>query len=474
MIRKSGAPVLHRLSTGIPKLDQILGGGIPQFSINIIAGQPGSGKTILAQQLAFAQARPDSKVLYVSTISEPALKLIRYQSQFSFFKEQELDRSVFYRNVADNFQAKGYQKGINTILRLIDEIDPRFVFIDSFKAIVELASSDYETRRFAYDLALRLTSHEITSFLIGEYTAADIPRRPEFAVVDGILLLALAEKQDQPRYLEVRKLRGSKYLRGRHPLEINGAGITCYPHPEPSPDERHTKLLKKVSSGIEGLDVMSAGGFYEGSMTVVAGSAGTGKTSLAVKFLGKDGLLVSFEEKPGRIERYAENMQLDSPHVLYISPIQFISERANELIKAQILKMRPKRVTIDGMLDVTFDSDVLYDLLDFLLQQGITTLLIYEIRDIFGTISFVPTGVSRLIDNVILLRYVELNGRIERFLTILKMRGSPHDNEIRAFEIRRGDGLFIKQRVTGVSGLMTGIARPAVHAVEELAKGFQF
>ncbi|MBI4281067.1 hypothetical protein HY628_02640, partial [Candidatus Uhrbacteria bacterium] len=435
---------------------------------------PGSGKTILAQQIAFSQTKNGKKALYLSTISEPALKLIRYQSQFDFFRAADLDKTFFYRSVGDEFRAKGFGAGFDHLWKMVDEYNPDIIIIDSFKAISNLASSEREARLAIYDLSLRLASHEMTTFLIGEYTLADISQRSEFAIADGILFLNLTEQEDQSRYLKVHKLRGSRFARGSHPFEIKKDGITCYPHPEPSEAERSLKL-SRVSTYIPGLDQMSFGGFFDGSITIVAGSAGTGKTSLAMKFLGKKGLLVSFEEKPGRIERYAKNMQLEAPEVFYISPMQFIPERAVAEIKQMIEEKKPRRAVFDGLSAVTMEIDVLYDLIDFLIQRGITTVLIYELHDIFGTFSLLPTGVSRLVDNIILLRYVELRGKIERFITILKMRGSPHDTAIRSFAILPKEGLRIQGQIKGMSGLMTGIAQPVHHAVgEELAGGFRF
>lgn len=466
---------IQRFSTGIPELDQILGGGIPEYSVNILAGEPGSGKTILGQQMAFTAVKEGRKVLYLTTLSEPPLKLIRYQSQFKFFDESQVSKMIFFRDIAEAIKQGGAAKGMEEIMKLVKELGPSYIFIDSFKAIEDLTKDTGEFRKFCYDLSIQLSSWEASIFFIGEYHPEDMVVRPEFAIADSIFFLSKKRKPFHGNVFEVSKMRGSNFHRGKHSFEISMEGLAFYPSPQPNFEEHDVVSLNRLSWGIPGLNEMTGGGCFEGMTTIVAGSAGVGKTILALKFLeNQPGGFFSFDNKPNKLISIAKGLEIIPPEIHYFSPVNFNPGKAIHLIKKLISEKNLKRVVLDSISDVEFPISHLYDLIDFCNRNKVTTLLLKEVAKLFGSFQISGKGISILADSVIFMRYLEFEGRIDRALTILKMRGSDHTKEIRKFEIRAKEGLFIENGYGGVSGIMMGQGIHVEKDKQQLVRGELF
>ena len=204
---------IQRLKTGVPGLDNLLGGGLPEFSFNLIAGTPGSGKTTLAHQIMFSLATPDRRALFFTVLGEPTLKMLRYQQQFPFFDINKVNESVRFVNLSADL----LQGDLDSVLLRIDEevkdYSPSLVFVDSFRSVVRSAKrgeqGESALQRFVQQLGMNMTSWQATTFLIGEYLLPESESSPVFTVADGILWLSQnLHHNSMVRKMQVVKMRG--------------------------------------------------------------------------------------------------------------------------------------------------------------------------------------------------------------------------------------------------------------------------
>src|SRR5215218_5576061 len=253
----------ERLASGDEGLDLILGGGLPMNGINMIIGLPGSGKTILSQQFVFAGATEERPALYLSTVSEPFEKILRYAQTLSFFDRQAIGRTVHYEDLGGVVGGDGGLAAVTERIGvLIKERRPGIIAIDSFKALAAFADDAGGFRRFLHDLAALLTAFPATCFWIGEYSEDEARTAPEFAVADGIISLATERANERTlRLIQVTKLRGSDFRSGRHTYRLSADGITVFPRlADPLTQDDYRLAEGRISSGIAPLDTMLAEG----------------------------------------------------------------------------------------------------------------------------------------------------------------------------------------------------------------------
>jgi circadian clock protein KaiC len=452
----------ERLQTGDDGLDTILGGGLPVNGINLIVGLPGSGKTILCQQLMFAGATPERPAVYFSTISEPYEKILRYAQTLAFFDRQAIGRSVYYEDLGQPVTGEGGLAAVTErIAALIKERRPGIIAIDSFKALAAFAEVARDFRRFLHDLAALLTAFPATTLWIGEYSEEETRTAPEFAVADGILSLASERANERTlRLIQVTKLRGSDFRSGRHAYRLSGEGITVYPRlADSASDEDYRLAGGRISSGIAPLDTMLADGYSPGSSTLVAGPSGAGKTLMGLHFIfsgianGEPGVIASLQENPVQLQRIARgfgwSLEEDLVSVLYRSPNDvYIDEWVYELLDC-VERTGAKRVVIDSLSDLQYATpdpirfrEFIYSLTQRLSRAGISPILTSEVPDLFHIGRLAEYGVSHLADNVILLQYLRSDTRLLRTVTVLKSRASAHDPEVREFDITP-DGIVL-------------------------------
>ena len=446
----------ERLSSGQPRLDGILGGGLPANAINLIIGAPGTGKTILTEQYIFRNATVDRPALYLATVSEPFDKVIRYGQALEFFDAKAIGKRVLYEDLGDVLLDEGLRGVLTRIDELIREHHPGLVAIDSFKALRAFAPDQTEFRRFLHDLAGRLTALAASSFWVGEYDASDSTSAPEFAVADAIIALGSARTAERKtRILQILKLRGSGFADGEHAYRISASGLDVFPRLADSLDGSDYALsLERQSTGVDALDELLADGYWPGSTTLVCGPSGVGKTLIGLHFVfrgaerGQPGVIATLQENRTQLSRIVEGFgwSLDNRdvHLMSRSPVDlYIDEWVYELLDL-IEKTGAKRVLVDSLADLYFTigdpirfREWMYSLTQRLVRKGVSLFMTLETPELFDVIRISEQGMSHLSDNVLLLQYVKTDSRITRALTVLKTRASHHEPEVRAYEISR-------------------------------------
>jgi circadian clock protein KaiC len=461
----------ERLSSGNERLDRVLGGGLWKDALTMITGAPGTGKTLLAQQYVFANATPETPALYVSTVSEPMEKILRYGRSLRFFDTDAVGSAVHYEDLGGLLDERGLPAFVERIDALIDELRPAMIVVDSFKALHAFAREPSDFRWFLHDFAARLTASKASSFWVGEYLEDDIAREPEFAVADAIIQLSTARTMERElRVLQILKLRGSNFLSGRHAYRLSEHGLDVFPRLADNPDPSNYDLHdQRVSSGISVLDDMLHEGYWPGAATLVAGPSGSGKTVMSLHFIfagaarGERGLIANLQENPSQLSRTARGfgMSFGDPNVslFYRSAVDlYIDEWVHELL-VQVDAQNVKRLVIDSLGDLAFASpdhirfrEYVYSLIQRLSRMGVSVLMTMEVPDLFHLNRLSETGISNMSDNVVLLQFMRSQSRVKRALTVIKTRASLHEPEIREYVINQ-DGIVLGDRVGDVDGL---------------------
>jgi circadian clock protein KaiC len=451
---------MDRLSTGSERLDTILGGGLIANSITLLVGAPGSGKTMLAEQCMFTNATPESPGLYLSTVSEPLDKLLRYGQSLSFFDASQVGRSVFYDELGSALDQGGLPATLECIDALIKEHGPGLVVIDSFKALKAFAHSEGEFRGFLHDLAGRLTARAISALWVGEYSAADAIESPEFAVVDAVIDLATKHTGERSvRYLTVLKLRGSNFASGEHAYRLSADGLIVFPRLADPRDDAplETSGGARLSTGITVLDEALGDGYWPGSATLVAGPSGAGKTLMGLHFLyagaarNEPGILVTLQESRAQLSRIIAGFgwSFTDPKitVLDLSPVDvYIDEIVYEVLDRSE-ETKARRVVIDSLNDLFIAAadelrfrEFTFSLVQRLARAGISVMFTLESPELFRVTRLSEFGISHVADNVVLLQHLRDGAEMKRALTVLKTRGSSHSTTVREFRISQ-DGI---------------------------------
>jgi circadian clock protein KaiC len=476
---------IHKLPTGVPGLDEIAGGGLPEFSFNIIAGAPGSGKTTLAHQFVFANATPEHPALYFTVLGESAIKMLRYQQQYTFFDPAKLPNSIRFINLSQVVLEKDLGAVLAEIIKEVEKANPAVVVVDSFRTMVRKpqgSPSEMDLQSFIQQLALFLASWQATTFLIGEYAEDELRDNPIFTVADGLFWLSqIAERNSVVRKLQIVKLRGQASVPGLHTFRITDAGLQAFSrtfglsgHKSKPPSQR------RLSIGIPELDKMMGGGIPEGDSLLVTGASGTGKSVLATQFIaegirqGEPGIVAVFEERPQAYTDRAGSFGLDleAPQkegtllILYLRPLDLsVDETMNEILDA-VKKIGAKRLVIDSLagfemaLSPGFREDFresLYRMIFALTGIGVTILSTVEVDESFTEFPFSTYSISFLTDDIIRLRYVSIEGQLRKILVIIKMRGGSHSQDIREYEITSKGMVIAGERLKDYQHLITGI-----------------
>jgi circadian clock protein KaiC len=477
--------VIEKLPTGVPGLDEVLGGGLPEFSFNLIAGGPGGGKTTLAHQIMFAMATPERPALYITILGEPPIKMLRYQQQYTFFDDAKIPNSVRFVHLGGELMDHGLEVVLATIIREVETTNPALVFVDSFRSIVRKSSEpgQMELQNFVQRLSLHLTGWEATTFLIGEYEPHEADCNPIFTVADGIVWLSQETNRNSTvRRMQVVKMRGQAPTPGLHTVKISDAGVRVYPRLS-NPDRPRAKPLDREvrrKTGIAKFDEMLGGGIPTGYSVMIVGPSGSGKTILSTQFIregierGERGVIAVFEKRPDEYlttapgaSELAELVNKGSLKLLYLRPLDLSVDETMEEIALAVKELGATRVVIDSLMGFelalapSFREDFresLYRMVGGLVGLGVTIVMTAELVDSYSELRLSPHGISFLTDGIVLQRYVELEGRLRKVITVVKMRGFDHDNELRLYDVGP-HGIEIGEPLTSHAGVLAGNAR---------------
>ena len=475
---------IRKLPTGVRGLDEILGGGIPEFSFNIIAAAPGCGKTTLAHQIAFANATAKNPALYFTVHGEPALKMLRYQQQFSFFDESKVGKTVRFINLSDLVLETDLNTVLDAIIKQVTAANPSIVVVDSFRTVTRKAAAttdEVEMQAFIQNLTQFLTSWQATTFLVGEYSPEEITGSPLFTIADGLFWLSqVTERNSVVRKLQIMKLRGQGSVPGLHTIRITDDGMQAFSRTlglvgkRVSPNRAH-----RLSTGVAELDAMMGGGLFAGDSCLVAGPSGTGKSALASQFIdaglrkGEPGVIAIFEERPeGYVTRAASlGMNFTTPQkkgtleILYLRPLDLSLDETMQEILDAVRRVGAKRLVIDSMVGLEmalapgFRDDFresLYRMIGALTGAGVTIVSTVEVEDTFTALPFSQYVISFLTDDIIRMRYVEIHGQLRKVIVVIKMRGSNHSKDIREYVLTDKGVKILSPRETAYTRLTTG------------------
>jgi circadian clock protein KaiC len=475
---------IRSLPSGVPGLDEVLGGGFPELSFNLIAGGPGCGKTTIGQQILFANATPERKGIFFSVIGEPPIKMLRYQQQFSFFDPRKVNESIRFVYLGEEALKGGVSSVLDRIVAEVDQASPALVVVDSFRAVVRQtlaagAAGELDLQSAIQRLALHLTSCEATTFLLGEYQD-DERDTTIFTVADGIVwLYQSVERNSVVRKVQVLKMRGQGQIPGLHTARITKDGLSVFPRllkPEQRLERRPPP--KRVTTGVDGLDEMMGGGIPQGYSVLLAGPSGSGKTVLSNQFIvegvrkGEPGIVAIFEKRPNdyllttprgpEFERMVADKKLE---IIYLRPLDLSIDETLLSLREAVLRIGAKRAVIDSLsglelaLAPTFREDFresLYRMMGALTGLGVTVLATVELEDSYTSLRFSPQGIAFLTDAIVMQRYVEIDAQLKRAMSVVKVRASAHSKELREYQINSEGVVIVGGPLKEYEGVLTG------------------
>ena len=475
---------IRSVRTGVPGLDAILGGGLPEYSFNLIAGSPGSGKTTLAQQIVFANATVEQPSLYFTVLGEPTLKMLRYQQEFTFFDATLVGSAIQYINLSEEALEQNLEVVLNRIVSEVERVEPRLVVVDSFRTIAGPAmearsDASMTVERFVQRLAQHLTTWEVTSFLLGEYSEQE-QRNPVFTVADGVFWLSqVTDRNSVVRKMQAIKVRGRAPMPGLHTFRITNSGLQIFPRIPEQQSQRRQAPARRLGTGVPGLDEIMGGGIPAGDALMLGGPAGSGKTTFATQFAaeglrnGEPVVVVVFEEYPEEYLERAKSRNHDMQEaiddgkleLIYLRPLDLsVDETLAEILSA-VHAINASRVVIDSLsgfeiaLAPAFREDFresLYRLVGALTATGVTVFMTTEIVGEYPLVQFTTEKVSFITDDIIIQRFIEIDGVLRSVLAIHKMRGSEHSRDFRMYDIT-AQGAVVGGPLKNYRGIITGV-----------------
>jgi circadian clock protein KaiC len=478
-----GDPVL--LLSGVPGLDNVLGGGFFPRRLYLLEGVPGSGKTTIALQFLLGGRVRGEPVLYV-TLSETAEELASVARSHGWNLEGIAVREMLPPESALDpdqqstmFHPSEVELGEMTlqILKDVRRIQPVRVVIDSLSELRLLAGDALRYRRQILALKQFFAGHHGTVLMLDDMTAAERDLQVH-SVAHAVIHLEQmhSEYGATRRRLVVTKYRGQAYRDGYHDYKIARGGLQVFPrlvaaeHPSRAP-------LTRIPSGVAELDELLGGGIERGTSTLIVGAPGTGKSSLATQYAaaaarrGEHSALFLFDESIATWRTRCEGMGMElaapmaSGHLRVrqvdpaeLSPGEFIDElrQAVTVHKATVIVIDSLNGYLNAMPDERFLIAQLHELLTFLGQGGVATMLVGAQHGLIGMHMQTPVDASYLSDAVVMLRYYESNGEVMQAISVVKKRGGAHERTIRSFMLT-SNGIVIGEPLRHYRGILTGV-----------------
>jgi len=479
---------MDRIDTGVPGLDTILNGGLFNGGVYVVEGAPGSGKTILGNQICFHRATRGDSTVYITLLAESHTRLIAHLRTMEFFRPELISSSIYYISAFKVLEDSGLEGLLKSIQGAMYSRNATFIVLDGLVSAEEFASSPRAFKKFIHELQTISGMTGCTVLLLSSTERAG-EFRPEHTMVDGLIELGdtLIGVQSL-RHAQVRKMRGTSQLRGRHALEISSAGIRIRPRIEtllrgPDEDDPAPRPVEQADFGVIGLDAMLRGGLPGGSNTIVLGPSGSGKTMLGLQFLitgarvDRVGLYVGFYERPANLLAKGGRLGLGLDaarergllHMFWEAPTEGVLDAVVERVLRAVVELGVKRLCFDGLHGFRHHAEypertrAVFSALAYeLTRRGVTTLFTLESHELVGSSIELPIeGVSSLADNIILLRHVELRSQLYRLISILKVRDRAYDGAIREFRIT-DRGIVVADTFDSAEQILTGTARIVV------------
>lgn len=458
-----------RVETGVPGLDEVLCGGFWEGSVTIVQGSPGAGKTILANQICFTHAGRGGRSVYVTLLAESHDQLLMNLRPMGFYDEAAVSQSIFYISAFATVQSEGLKGLLRLLTRERERRNASLIVLDGMFSLEEAEDSDAPFRRIINELGNLASITRTTILLLTNSRRSS--GSPEYTMVDGWLELGNAQVDYRSfRYLQVHKSRGSDSLPGQHQTDVSDEGLRVYPRLESLRRRgERPRRAKKLSTGVAELDAMTSGGIDAGSMVVVGGPTGVGKTSLGLHFVGESsrsepGLIMGFYENDQDLIDKGQGLGMDlagmreagAVDILWYPPVEALIDELGHVLLENVRARGVKRLLVDGM--EAFRQASLFPerlgrfftaLAVRLKDLGVTTVFTVETSTRDALELPLPMGpVSAVAEYIVVLRYVERPETIERTLTIRKSRRSAFDPRIRPFAVTR-DGIVIRDTGPG-------------------------
>ena len=487
MIQPAASPSRDLSSTGVSGLDDILGGGVPANHLYLVEGDPGTGKTTLGLQFLLEGVRAGETGLYV-TLSESKRELeevarshnwtLQGIDTFEMIATEEMlspaaQYTVFHPSEVELADT------IASILAQVELVQPRRVVFDSLSEMQMLAREPLRYRRQILGMKRFFAGRECTVLLLDDHTTGKSDFQLQ-SIVHGVIILQSLERPYgvKRRRLEVRKLRGVSYREGFHDFTIETGGLAVYPRLVAAEHTRgfhHTA----VSSGLDELDKLLGGGIDRGTSTLLMGQAGSGKSTVAANFVfsaaqrGENAVMFCFDESIETLlyrtkslgmdmQRYIDSgkIALEQVDPAELSPGEFVGRvrRYVDEGKARIVVIDSMNGFMNAMPDERGLTLQLHEMVSYLGQQGVVTLLTLAQHGFIGNSVNSPVDVSYLADAVVLFRYFEYEGRIKQAISVVKKRSGAHERTIRELKFSE-QGLEVGPALKEFQGVLTGVPR---------------
>ncbi len=475
---------LERVPTGTPGLDAVLHGGLFRGGVYMVLGKPGVGKTILGNQLCFGHVASGGRAVFVTLLTESHARMIAHMQGLAFFRPDRVGTSLLYVSGYQALEAERLKGLLKVLQKVIRDHKATFLVIDGLVTAGSMAQSDVEMKKFIHELQVLVELMGCTTLLLtGETKDGD--EYPQRTMVDGLIRLSYdAVGMEVARSIEVVKLRGSPMLTGRHLFEISNAGLTVHPRTESLFGRalaRPEPAARPLGFGIAALDDLLGGGLRSGSVSLVLGAPGTGKTLVGLSFLAEGarlrepGLYFGFFEAEreliaradrtgSKLGRHVESGLVD---IRWQPPVGLLADALAEQLMREIRARKVRRLLVDG-LGGLHDALVYAEraraffsaLCNELRASGVTALLTEETGDLFGQQTEAPPfGLSSMVDSIVLLRQVEVRAQLRRLISVAKTRDAVKDGSVRQFSID-DDGIDVSPSSTGAEAILRGLAPP--------------
>lgn len=479
-------PPLLRVPTHVPGLDRMLEGGLLQGGMYLITGPPGAGKTILGNQISFGHITAGGHVVYLTLLSESHARMLRNIQPLTFFDRAAIGVGVHYLSASGVFAQEGFTGLLESIRRTVPQHQASLLVMDGLDTLehpMRTPTDDMPLNHFLNRLQIITEAYGCTTLLLS-HQAPTSSTSLNRTMVDGVIELASELVNLRTfRSVHVTKFRGSPHLPGKHDYAITDAGVVVYPRAESIYGWQTPLPLRhaRVSTGVAGLDVLLRGGIWTGSIVLLFGPAGCGKTTLGLHMLagglatGAQALYFSFAETPDDLRDKTQEvgqvinraLQEGKLHAVWQNPVEQIPDAIIARLLGLVEEHGVGFLCLDGLdlfrvslRDQTRLEPLLTALLNELRARGVTTIATLELPDIIGpSITSPVDGMLRQADTIIFLRIVELQSELTRLISILKARETDCNHTIRVFTTT-DKGIELASTFDHVDAVMTGIAHP--------------